>query len=120
MGFFKEMGIAARCFFDWPMLHTRIYVYAFLAFAGYEVDKIVSASIRLADNQQAALAFGMNSVLFNTADYMITGALIVIAFYVSPKVATTLSDLAMNIFGRRFGLQPRVDGQPEAKPPPQV
>ena len=95
----RDIGKAIKCFLDWPMLHTRIYVYAYLIFAMHEID-----TIRITNSD--------SKLHYNLSEYLATGMLFVIGFYVSPKVA----EYIMGIVSARFGVAPK---PPEVQPPKQ-
>lgn len=108
MKWLKQLGHAAHCFFDWPMLHTRVYVYAFLLFAGYQIDRIVSGNINVISNEASARAYSDSRILYLVCDSLIFSSVLVIGFYVSPKVA----DYITSVLASRFG-QPKNKAKPE-------
>lgn len=87
-----SFGKALHCFFDWPMLHTRIYVYAYLVFAGYQGNKIIDANIAAVSNVETARSFSDSRILYMVMEGLLWSSLLVIAFYVSPKVASYIVD----------------------------
>jgi len=69
----KDTVIAIKCFFDWPMLWTRIYCTAALIFIGYQLNYIAEKN--------------SDSVLHRSlADGYQWLGMLIIAFYVAPKV----------------------------------
>lgn len=88
MGFLKEFGKTLHCFFDWPMLHTRVITYGYISWAMYEIDQIRKT------NSDTAL-----HKMF--ADGLMWGLIFIILFYVSKSSAETL----LNIAAARFGVQ---------------
>lgn len=68
----QRIANAAKCFWGWPLLHTRIMVYAYLIFSMRQIDLI--------------RATNSDTMLHRTiVDGLMTGMLVVIGAYVSPK-----------------------------------
>lgn len=109
MKWLKQLGHAAHCFFDWPMLHTRVYVYAFLIFAGYQIDRIIGGNIAAVSNEATARAYSDSRILYLVVDSLIFSSVLVIGFYVSPKVA----DYITSVLSSRLGGTRTVDKKQE-------
>lgn len=90
MNYWREFGRSLRCFFDWPMLWTRVYCTSALVFFGVQLDAI------RATNSDTILHRGM-------ADGYQWGGLAVIAFYVAPKVFEAIVQWRM---GKQQDVQP--------------
>ena len=73
MKWLTELGKAAKCFFDWPNLHTRIMVYMYLIFAGFQLNYI--RGVNSDTNLSNMLAQGYQ-----------WGGLAIIGFYITPKL----------------------------------
>lgn len=83
MKWLNELGAAAKCFFDWPNLHTRIMVYMYLIFSGFQLDHI--RGVNSDTNLSNMLAQGYQ-----------WGALAIIAFYITPKLFDTVATALVN------------------------
>lgn len=101
--FFKSMFSAIKCFFDWPMLHSRIMSYTAIWFFIGQLDK-------LRDKDSTTLLANSLAQGYQTA------LLIVIGLYIAPKIAEKLGDA---VISWRFGAQPidKKDPPPEQRPP---
>ena len=95
----SELGRAARCFFDWPQLHTRIMCYASLT-----CSFVLLFRIQAMDHDNA-LQRGMAEGLSWLIVFVVIG-------YSSKNAMENL----LAILGARFGVQRSAPAPKEEKP----
>lgn len=84
---FRELGRAARCFFDWPQLWTRFYTTLILIFSCHELS-----GLRVSNSDTH-----LSTALADGYQWMI---MLVLLMYMSKNGASII----MQIAAKRFGI----------------